>query len=88
MRKNFQVVFLTNFSSTQLMLAPVSGRAHSVDSLLKSFFLIITLKFTKGVGQHDIAAYASGLDIKHFVFLCTAFTLKYSFFLLLFLTKP
>ena len=69
------------------MLAPVSGRARSVASSLKSFFFIFTLKFTKGVGQPDIAAFAAGLDIEHFVFLCMAFTLKYSFFLLFFLTK-
>ena len=45
-----------------------------------------------GVGQPDIAAFAAGLDLEHFVFLdCftmfAVFTLKYSFFLLLFLTK-
>ena len=76
----------------QSTLAPVSGRAHSVANLSSLFFFIFSFKFTMGVGQPDIAVFTAGFNIEHFVFvdcltMFAAFTLKYSFFLLLFRTK-
>merc|ERR1712243_171913 len=57
---------LTNFSSTQSMLPPVSGSAPSVASSLSLFFCIFTLKFTIGVGHPDIfTQFAAGFDMEH-----------------------
>ena len=69
--------------------APVSGKAQRVARFPPWLFFTFIFKFTMGIGMPDIAAFAAGLDIEHFVLVdCltkfAAFTLKDRFFLLLF----
>ena len=70
----------------------MSGKAGSVVGSLSLPFLTFIFKFTIEVGQLDIAAFAADLDIEQLVLgdcftMSAAFTLKYSFLLLLFLMK-
>ena len=76
--------FATNLASTQSMLAPVSGRALSVDNVL---LLVLTFKFIIGVGDPGISALATGLETKFLpfvgIFTDAALALNCNFFLFL-----
>ena len=68
------------------MLAPVSGRALSVDNIL---LLVLTFKFIIGVGDPGTSALATGLETEFLpfvgIFTVAAFTLNCNFFLFLLL---
>ena len=84
-----RLCYFAKFSLMQSTEAPMSGKAWRVARFSPWLFFTFIFKFNMGIGMPDIAAFAAGLDIKHFVLvdcltMFSVFTLKYSFFLLLF----